>query len=285
MVIKVGPGPGDSVSMTQVSPNIYKGSYQFSSTGSSAISVSATGINGLDTLVVKTFQVQLLKRGLASTIHDPENSAVLAVPAGAIDEDTYFTVFPEESRSSKPLLVGKTYEFGPGREFASPLSLTLRYGRNIVKPGNERYLTIYKETGSGWVPLRSWVDLERTSVIATVTSLGKFALGYDDHASRASVPTTYLLEQNYPNPFNPQTLIRYGLPQSGFVRLTVFDVMGREITRLVDAEREAGSYEVVWGGTDGGNRPVASGVYFYSLEAYRAGVLTFRTTNKMLFIR
>lgn len=285
MVIKVGAGPGDSVSMTQVSPNIFKGSYQFSSTGSSTISVSATGINGLDTLVIKTFQVQLLKRGLASTIHDPENAAVLAVPAGAIDEDTYFTVFPEESRSSKPLLIGKTYAFGPGREFTSALSLTLQYPRNLVKPGSERHLNIYQQTGNGWVPLRSWVDLERTSVTAAVTSLGTFALGYDDPGSGASVPITYLLEKNFPNPFNPQTAIRYGLPQNGYVRLTVFDVMGKEVTRLVDGEREAGSYEVVWGGTNGGSRTVASGVYFYSLEAYRAGVLTFRKTDKMLFIR
>jgi hypothetical protein len=144
---------------------------------------------------------------------------------------------------------------------------------------------MYQETGNGWAPLKSWVDLERTSVTAEITSLGKFALGYEANGYRASVPTTYLLEQNFPNPFNPQTAIRYGLPQGGFVRLTVFDVTGREITRLVEGERDAGSYEVVWAGTDGGNRPVASGVYFYSLEAYHAGVLAFRTTDKMLIIR
>jgi hypothetical protein len=78
----------------------------------------------------------------------------------------------------------------------------------------------------------------------------------------AEVPDRIELDGNYPNPFNPQTTIRYGLPQVGPVRLTVYDALGRTVTVLVDREQAAGRYEVVFEADD---RP--SGAYFYRLEA------------------
>ncbi len=78
----------------------------------------------------------------------------------------------------------------------------------------------------------------------------------------AEVPTDYLLHQNYPNPFNPATQLRFGLPQTAQVRLTVFDVLGREVAVLVDERLPAGWHEAVF---EAGDLP--SGVYLYQLEA------------------
>ncbi len=78
----------------------------------------------------------------------------------------------------------------------------------------------------------------------------------------AEVPATYALSQNYPNPFNPQTTIRFGLPQSGPVRLAVYDVLGREVAVLVEAALPAGRHRA---GFEPGDLP--SGVYLYRLEA------------------
>ena len=74
-------------------------------------------------------------------------------------------------------------------------------------------------------------------------------------------PRTFALEQNYPNPFNPSTVISYDLASTGVVRLTVYDILGREVERLVDATQSAGSHQVRFDGSG-----LASGVYIYRLQ-------------------
>ena len=75
-------------------------------------------------------------------------------------------------------------------------------------------------------------------------------------------PDKFLLEQNYPNPFNPVTKIKYQIPEPVKVKLTVYDVLGRQIKILANEEKPAGSYEVEFDGTR-----LPSGVYFYRIEA------------------
>ena len=76
------------------------------------------------------------------------------------------------------------------------------------------------------------------------------------------VATEFRLEQNYPNPFNPSTVIRYALPSAGQVTLKIFNVLGQEVLTLVNGYQAAGTYSAVMDG-----RGLASGVYFYRLEA------------------
>lgn len=75
------------------------------------------------------------------------------------------------------------------------------------------------------------------------------------------------LEPAYPNPFNPVTTLRYSLPQTTTVRLSVVDARGREVARLVDEQRAAGEHSVVWLGRDAAGRLAPSGVYLVRLEA------------------
>ena len=79
--------------------------------------------------------------------------------------------------------------------------------------------------------------------------------------SAGTLPAGYTLSQNYPNPFNPTTTIEFSLPQSGFVSLRVFDLLGQEIATLVNEEKAAGSYRATF---DASNLP--SGTYFYALK-------------------
>ncbi len=91
----------------------------------------------------------------------------------------------------------------------------------------------------------------------------EFATAADD---RPEKPVQYRLEQNYPNPFNPRTTIRFALPEPADVDLSVYNVLGREVSTLASGPRSSGRYEVSWDGLDAGGRAVASGVYFYRLE-------------------
>lgn len=81
------------------------------------------------------------------------------------------------------------------------------------------------------------------------------------------LPTSFRLYTNYPNPFNPTTTISYDLPQSLQVRLAVYNILGQRVVLLVDDRQAAGHYEIAWDGRDGRGQSVASGMYFYKIEA------------------
>lgn len=82
--------------------------------------------------------------------------------------------------------------------------------------------------------------------------------------SRVAVnsPTPLL---NYPNPFNPTTTIAYSLREPARVRLTIYDVIGRQVRQLVDSEEAPGEYSVVWDARNSDGQNVASGIYIYRL--------------------
>jgi hypothetical protein len=84
----------------------------------------------------------------------------------------------------------------------------------------------------------------------------------------------------YPNPFNPETNISYRLPEAGEVSLIVYNVMGQEVARLVDRYQAAGLYTVRWTGRDDSGVQVASGIYFYRLQAGEFGL-----TRKMMLLK
>ncbi len=94
------------------------------------------------------------------------------------------------------------------------------------------------------------------------------------------LPKAYSLGANYPNPFNPMTTIAFDLPEPQRVRLVIYDLKGRLIKELVSDSMEAGRHSVVWNGTDRANRRVASGVYFYRIQA---GPLN--DTQRMLLVK
>jgi hypothetical protein len=79
---------------------------------------------------------------------------------------------------------------------------------------------------------------------------------------RPAAPKVFALDQNYPNPFNPSTTISYAVPKASDIRLTVYDMMGREVSVLAAGRKAAGFYTVEF---DGKN--LASGIYFYRLKA------------------
>ena len=100
------------------------------------------------------------------------------------------------------------------------------------------------------------------------------------------MPLAYALEPNFPNPFNPETQIRFQLPSAGSVALRVYDVLGQEVRTLVEGQLPAGVHKVEWDGRDNRDREVASGVYFYALEARteKAGA-PFRQVRKLMLLR
>ncbi len=91
----------------------------------------------------------------------------------------------------------------------------------------------------------------------------------------SEVVTNYSLEQNYPNPFNPTTKIRFAIPRSEFVKITIFDISGKEVEQLVNENLIAGAYEAEFNGAN-----LSSGTYFYKIETN-----SFSDTKKMILVK
>jgi phosphatidylserine/phosphatidylglycerophosphate/cardiolipin synthase-like enzyme len=90
-----------------------------------------------------------------------------------------------------------------------------------------------------------------------------------------TLPAEFVLHQNYPNPFNPHSVIRYSLPVGGFVSLKVYDILGREVTRIVDEHQQAGNYEITLDASG-----LASGMYVYALSCGN-----FSAVRKMMIMK
>jgi len=95
-----------------------------------------------------------------------------------------------------------------------------------------------------------------------------------------NIPSVYSLSQNYPNPFNPTTKMNYALPKRSRVIISVYNVLGQEVTTLLNKEQDYGYHTVTWNGTDRIGKQVASGVYFARLTTKN-----FSQTKKMLMLK
>ena len=89
------------------------------------------------------------------------------------------------------------------------------------------------------------------------------------------LPGHYVLRQNYPNPFNPSTTIEFTLPKSEYVKLKIFNILGKEVATLVSRKLNQGNHTYQFDGKD-----LASGVYYYQLAAGE-----YREVKKMILLR
>jgi hypothetical protein len=96
------------------------------------------------------------------------------------------------------------------------------------------------------------------------------------------LPKLFNLEQNYPNPFNPATVIRYQIPEASVVTLKVYDVLGREVSTLVNEEQKPGNYEAVFDASK-----ISSGVYYYRINivSVNSGKSVYQTIKKALVVK
>jgi hypothetical protein len=94
------------------------------------------------------------------------------------------------------------------------------------------------------------------------------------------LPTAYSLDQNYPNPFNPSTIISYTLPKASNVNIKIFDALGKEVRSLINEDKSAGKYNIMWDSRNNYGQRVSSGIYFYKINAG-----DFVQTKKMVLVK
>ncbi|MGK9475330.1 cohesin domain-containing protein [Melioribacter sp. OK-6-Me] len=124
--------------------------------------------------------------------------------------------------------------------------------------GNFSWTPTPDQAGKSYVLMIEVSDGKLTAVSNKVIKVSDVVTGVEEEG----VPTEFKLLQNFPNPFNPTTVIKYGLPKEAHVRLTVYNVLGQEITTLVNKNQTAGYHRVSFDATD-----LNAGIYIYKLEA------------------
>jgi sugar lactone lactonase YvrE len=138
---------------------------------------------------------------------------------------------------------------------------------------NGNYIEDFIPNGSGGLITPNAVIIRETDVSSVPG---------DDNSLNAK---SFVLKQNYPNPFNPTTNIGFRISDGGFVSLIVYDILGNEVTKLVNEEKQPGTYEVQFsakgGSASGGNASgLPSGIYFYQLKADNSN-----ETKKMIYLK
>jgi hypothetical protein len=171
-------------------------------------------------------------------------------PGGYGFNDLYISVYNGNESWSDPSNLGTI--INSDFEDAYPL---------ITFDGQYFFFTTQKSGDLGYNPY--WVDAQ---------VIYDLIMDVEDEDSN---PVDFYLSQNYPNPFNPTTTIKYQIPELSFVTLNVYDVLGNEITTLVNEEKPAGKNEVELNAHN-----LLSGVYFYQLKAE-----LFSETKKMLLMK
>jgi hypothetical protein len=130
-------------------------------------------------------------------------------------------------------------------------------------------VTLARDTNT--IQIQMWWGWMALDYLAVPTSINPTSV----KTISTIIPTDFSLQQNYPNPFNPTTTIRYSLPHAEYVKLFVYDVLGRQVAALVNIKQDAGVYETPF---DGSLLP--SGVYFYRLN-----IGSFTQTKKMIMLK
>ncbi|TKJ36569.1 hypothetical protein CEE37_14915 [candidate division LCP-89 bacterium B3_LCP] len=188
-----------------------------------------------------------------------------------------------ENTDTTTLILREITNYQPGWQINRPDAW---YPVPVGWPGGNYEFRIY----SGWHPeyeiwhtdAFSWIkegavdlDYDFEANLPTCSFPDPFSEFINTTAVDGTIPEEFSLGQNYPNPFNPATVLNYKLPVSSLVNLTVYDISGREVAKLVNGWRDAGVHETIFNASE-----LASGIYLYHLEAGE-----FNATGKMVLMK
>ena len=183
----------------------------------------------------------------------------------------YLLVFDSDSLENNLEIMGILYQ--PFTSITEMINIS-----NL--PGNDTWPYLVKLFDGDSIEVGVIWQHETINGIEIWWARAPFELIYGNTDNTESFLQGFHLDQNYPNPFNPISTIQYQLPQRSDVQITIYDLLGREVTTLVSETQEAGFKSVQWNATNDKGQPVSTGVYFYQIKADG-----FVETRKMVLLR
>jgi hypothetical protein len=221
-----------------------------------------------------TFDVHLDNTELVGTLQFtlvdiPESMTITNVtPVGRFDDGTVDGSSEEQEDGSYYFL---GYDFSSGIEAGSGpiLEIEVQFDDNLNNSSIIMSMASYATGDAGANPL--------TTVFHGFGQFTGYFVALDEEVS---IPGEFALHPNFPNPFNPTTMIAYDLPDAADVQLDIYDLMGRNINRVVNQNQSAGRHFVTWNANDYLGNQVSAGVYLYRLQAGNKIV-----TRKMILMK
>ncbi|MBS1270931.1 MAG: hypothetical protein MAGBODY4_00059 [Candidatus Marinimicrobia bacterium] len=236
-----------------------------------------------------------------ATLSSPEGDASLRIPSDGAGKPGYWLSYepdlvlnsqglpkesnPEDFRSISTEQVDEVVRFdGPVSQFKKEA----RIGFTVDTDTDAwRNASIVLWTGDRWKLLATNFTSKTEQIWAYTERPGTYGILWESGVPVNMLPDEYTLAQNYPNPFNPTTMIEYALPDvannhNGIqtVRLDIYNILGQRVRTLVNTAQKPGMYSVQWDGRNETGAQLASGIYFYRLQAG-----DFVKANKMVLIR
>lgn len=282
-------------------PNLFFTQFKLTAAGTLAINVTATDSASNVTNQPKNYTVAALNK--KEPLNVKVDEFILTSAKGVADEDGFLVAGvwqhdPEEAKSgelSKRSADEESFNaqtmtgVGAGLELLAttaikqPVSVSLKYDAKSLETlrakypdFDERKIGLYREDAGQWV--YEGGEGSALSLTAKVQTAGKFAAFYNNE--HVFLPKKLELSQNYPNPFNPTTTIKFGLPDEGRVKLSVYNILGQKVAELFDGFKQAGYHTAIWNGKNTIGQQVASGIYIYRIETPK-GI----SARKMMLIK
>jgi hypothetical protein len=219
---------------------------------------------------------------LVSIMKKLESSNSITFSSGLNSSELYFGVeIPEEellSYSLPPTFPHMAFD----ARFSGDTKVVLESGE-IELLSNSETLTIGYDIKVDAGKRHSWVLTSEGGNNYTLEGTGEITIPSDDRFvlnKEIVIPLTFTLHQNYPNPFNPITTLRYDLPSDALVTISIYDMLGREVTQLLNISQKAGFKSIQWDATDSFGKSVSAGVYVYQIQAGE-----FVQTKKMVLLK
>ncbi len=171
--------------------------------------------------------------------------------AADTNDNIYISIFLYNISATDTTIVGVAPTLLTHSPNFIPFDIEFYYSNNTLMPNLIKITFSMINSKSGFPHLGSAFYIDDLTLTNTV-----------DVKDPSSAKFDYYLSQNYPNPFNPSTKIQYSISSRQFVSLKVYDILGKEISTLVNEEKSAGTYNVTWNAAKFSN-----GVYFYRMQA------------------
>jgi PKD repeat protein len=234
--------------------------HTYNAAGTYTVALTATNGNGSDT---KTKTDYITVTSQSQTFMHAANISVTRISAGGPNRIAEAAVTVHD-QDNQPISGAEVIGFFNAPNTNIKSGVTDASGTAIIRsdktknpPANWCFeVTNVSKTGATYDPTHP-------NAVITGCENGGAAKGIS--SLNQGMPTDFILEQNHPNPFNPSTEIRFSLPSAIHVTLTVYDVTGKEVARIVNRYLDAGQYTYHWDGSD-----AASGIYIYRLVAGQA---------------
>ncbi len=217
---------------------------------------------------------------------EPNNSIAEAIPlgldvrktghlgyyrSGSVDRDDYYSIILSSAPDTLFVRTDNNYALDIDMTLYTSDGASVGYGG---RTGNWELLAVPGlAAGTYYVDVKDYNNYGAYSIIASTHRPA--GIDVDVKQDIAAVPAEFTLRQNYPNPFNPSTVISYSIPRQSFVSLRIYDMLGREISTLVNEQKGPGEYTVSFNA-----QRLASGIYFYVLQAGQ-----FHETKRMVLVR